>query len=69
MIETTVISVAGLSGRQCAEKIDNILTNSKGVDFATTNLEARAVTVVFNVAEISREAIVRAITDLGFEAH
>ncbi len=69
MIETTVISVAGLSGRQCAEKIDNILTNSKGVDFATTNLEARVVTVVFNVAEISREAIVRAITDLGFEAH
>ena len=69
MIETTVISVAGLSGRHSAEEIEKILSNSKGVDSATTNLDDHAVTVVFNVAEISREAIVRAITNLGFEAH
>ena len=69
MIETTVISVAGLSGRQGADEIERILTSNKGVDSAATSLDDHAVTVVFNVAEISREAIVRAITNLGFEAH
>ena len=69
MIETTVISVAGLSSRQCANKIDSILAGSNGVDSAMTSLESHAVTVVFDVGRISREAIVRAITDLGFEAH
>ena len=69
MIETTVISVAGLSGRQCVEKIDTILAGNIGVNSAATSLENHAVTVVFNVAKISREAIVRSITNLGFEAH
>ena len=69
MIETTVITVKGMSCSHCVEAIDGALLKINGVNSASANLDDGTVMVVHDVQKVSREALVRAVTDLGYEAN
>jgi len=40
-----------------------------GANSVSVSLEDASVAVIYDVEKVSREALVRAITDLGYEAH
>ena len=68
MIETTVIAIGGMTCPGCADTISNSLAKIDGVSSANTHYRDASASVIFNVRKISREALVRTVTDLGYEA-
>ncbi len=60
--------IIGMTGPGCAETINNTLAKIDGVNSASTHYRDASASVVFDVRKISREALVRTVTDLGYEA-
>jgi len=67
-METTVLKVAGMSCGGCVKSVTNVLTALPGVGKAEVTLLPGEAKVEFDPAQVTREAMARAIDDAGFEA-
>jgi len=67
-MENTVIKIGGMSCQGCVKNITGVLTGLAGVASADVSLEAAEAKVSFDPAAVSREALLGAIEDAGFDA-
>lgn len=67
-MENTVIKIGGMSCQGCVKNITGVLTGLAGVSAADVSLEAAEAKVSFDPAAVSREALLGAIEDAGFDA-
>ena len=67
-MENTVIKIGGMSCQGCVKNITGVLTGLDGVASADVSLEAAEAKVSFDPAAVSREALLGAIEDAGFDA-
>lgn len=67
-MESTVIKIGGMSCQGCVKNITGVLTALAGVASAEVSLEAGQATVAFDALAVSREALLGAIEDAGFDA-
>ena len=67
-MENTVIKIGGMSCQGCVKNINGVLGALAGVASAEVSLEAAEARVSFDAAAVSREALVEAIEDAGFDA-
>jgi len=67
-MENTVIKVGGMSCQGCVKNISGVLGALAGVASAEVSLEAGEARVVYDAQAVSREALVGAIEDAGFDA-
>ena len=64
---TETISVTEIHCGHCKASIEGALQPMEGVDTATVDIEARSVTVAYDDGTVSRDDLVRAIQDQGYE--
>jgi copper chaperone len=67
-METTVLKVSGMSCGGCVKSVTNVLTALPGVARAEVTLTPGEAKVDFDPAQVTREAMAKAIDDAGFEA-
>ncbi|MDP3539799.1 MAG: cation transporter [Azonexus sp.] len=67
-MENTIIKVGGMSCQGCVKNITGVLTSLDGVASAEVSLEAGEAKVAFDAQSVTREALVGAIEDAGFDA-
>jgi copper chaperone len=67
-METTTIKVSGMSCGGCVKSVTNVLPALPGVGKAEVTLQPGEARVEFDPAQVTREAMARAIDDAGFEA-
>ena len=67
-MENTVIKIGGMSCQGCVKNITGVLTGLAGVASADVSLEAAEAKVSFDPAAVSRDALLGAIEDAGFDA-
>jgi copper chaperone CopZ len=67
--KTVVYFVKGFSCVTCATGLDTMLGQQKGVTASKSTYPEGKVTVAFDPHEITEQAIVAFITDLGFTVH
>jgi Cu+-exporting ATPase len=66
---TTHLVIGGMSCSSCVNTIETHLKSLAGVKQARVSLVLQSGTVVFDPSEISAEAIVEEVNDIGFEAY
>jgi copper chaperone len=66
-MESVELKIDGMTCSGCVNSIQNALYRQDGVNKAVANVDSRLVTVEFDPAVISREGLVRAIADAGFD--
>lgn len=67
-MENTVIKVGGMSCQGCVKNITGVLGGMAGVASAEVSLEAAEARVAFDPQTVTREALVNAVEDAGFDA-
>ncbi|NTV72215.1 MAG: heavy-metal-associated domain-containing protein [Azonexaceae bacterium] len=67
-MENTVIKVGGMSCQGCVKNISSVLGAMVGVASAEVSLEAGEAKVAFDPQAVTRDALVNAIEDAGFDA-
>jgi len=67
-MENTIIKVGGMSCQGCVKNISGVLGGLAGVVTAEVSLEAGEARVVFDPQAVTRDALVNAIEDAGFDA-
>ncbi|MBU1365820.1 MAG: cation transporter [Gammaproteobacteria bacterium] len=67
-MENTIIKVGGMSCQGCVKNIGGVLGGMAGVASADVSLEAGEAKVAFDPQAVTREALVAAIEDAGFDA-
>ena len=67
-MEASVIKVGGMSCQGCVRNITGVLTALPGVAVAEVSLEGAEARVSFDPQVVSRNVLVRAIEDAGFDA-
>ena len=67
-METTVLKVSGMSCGGCVKSVTNVLTALPGVGKAEVTLQPGEAKVEFDPAQVTRDAMAKAIDDAGFEA-
>lgn len=67
-MENTVIKIGGMSCQGCVKNITGVLGGLAGVASAEVSLEAGEARVAFEPQTVSREALLAAIEDAGFDA-
>jgi copper chaperone len=67
-MENTVIKIGGMSCQGCVKNITGVLGGLAGVASADVSLEAGEARVAFEPQTVSREALLAAIEDAGFDA-
>lgn len=67
-MENTVIKIGGMSCQGCVKNITGVLGGLAGVASAEVSLEAGEARVAFETQTVSREALIAAIEDAGFDA-
>lgn len=67
-MENTVIKVGGMSCQGCVKNITAVLSGMAGVASAEVSLEAGETKVAYDPQIVSREALLSAIEDAGFDA-
>jgi Cu+-exporting ATPase len=60
------LPITGMTCASCASRIQNALSQLKGVDKATVNFAAERVTVFYNPPEASVDEFIKTIKDLGY---
>jgi copper chaperone len=68
MMDNTVIKVGGMSCQGCVKNITAVLTGMAGVASAEVSLEAGEAKVAYDAGMVTREALLGAIEDAGFDA-
>ena len=64
----TVIAVEGMHCVKCAAKVENALKALDGVKKAKVDLDKKCVSVVYDEAKVSVDAMKAAINAVGFKA-
>jgi len=67
-VENTVIKVGGMSCQGCVKNITGVLSGMAGVTRAEVSLEEGEARVVFDPQTVTRDALVNAVEDAGFDA-
>jgi copper chaperone len=67
-MENTIIKVGGMSCQGCVKNITGVLGGMAGVVSAEVSLEAAEARVAFDPQVVTREALVDAVEDAGFDA-
>ena len=67
-MENTVIKIGGMSCQGCVKNISGVLSALAGVSSAEISLEAAEGRVTFDPQVVTRDALVNAIEDAGFDA-
>ena len=67
-MENTVIKIGGMSCQGCVKNITGVLSAMPGVSSAEVSLEAAEGRVAFDAQVVTRDALVDAIEDAGFDA-
>lgn len=67
-MENTVIKVGGMSCQGCVKNITDVLNDMAGVASAEVSLDAGEATLAYDPRIVSREALLGAIEDAGFDA-
>jgi copper chaperone len=67
-MEDTIIKIGGMSCQGCVRNISGVLGGMAGVAAAEVSLEAGEARVSFDPQAVSREALVGAVEDAGFDA-
>ena len=62
------IKVSGMSCNHCKMAVENALKELKGVNEAKVDLPGNQVKVVYDPGAVSRQAIVEAINEAGYQA-
>ena len=67
-MENTVIKVGGMICQGCVKNITDVLNGMSGVASAEVSLDAGEAKLAFDPQLVSREALLSAIEDAGFDA-
>jgi copper chaperone len=67
-MENTIIKVGGMSCQGCVKNITGVLGAMAGVASADVSLEAAEARVAFDPLVVTRDALVGAVEDAGFDA-
>ena len=67
-MDTTILTVGGMTCGGCVRSVANVLKALPGVEGAEVSLEQAQAKVSFDPARINLTAIRKAIADAGFEA-
>ena len=67
-MENTVIKVGGMSCQGCVKNITGVLNGMAGVSNAEVSLEAGEARVAFDPQTVTRDVLVNAVEDAGFDA-
>jgi copper chaperone len=67
-METMVLKVSGMSCGGCVKSVTTVLEALAGVAKADVSLEKGEAVVGYEAGKVSREQMVQAIDDAGFEA-
>lgn len=67
-MENTVIKVGGMSCQGCVKNITDVLSSLAGVSSAVVSLNAGEAKLVYDPQQVSREVLLTAIEDAGFDA-
>ena len=67
-MENTVIKVGGMSCQGCVKNVTDVLNGMGGVASAEVSLDAGEAKLAFDPQRVSREALLSAIEDAGFDA-
>jgi copper chaperone len=67
-METTTIKVDGMSCGGCVKSVTGVLTALDGVASADVSLERKQAVVEFDAAKVTRDQLMAAIEDAGFDA-
>ena len=67
-MEYVVIKVGGMSCQGCVKNITDVLNGMSGVASAEVSLDAGEAKLTFDPQLVSREALLGAIEDAGFDA-
>ncbi|MBO8138080.1 MAG: heavy-metal-associated domain-containing protein [Desulfotomaculum sp.] len=63
------IKVNGMSCGHCTAAVEKALRALPGVEKAAANLEEKSVTVTYDPGKTSREGIIKAIEEEGYEVY
>jgi len=67
-MDNTVITIGGMSCQGCVKTITGVLNALAGVSRAEVSLEAGEAKVAFDSQRVTRDALLNAIEDAGFDA-
>ncbi len=67
-MENTLIKIGGMSCQGCVKNITGVLSAMTGVSSAEVSLDAGEGRVAFDPQVVTRDALVNAIEDAGFDA-
>ena len=67
-METIVLKVCGMSCGGCVKSVTGVLEALPGVGKAEVSLERNEAVISYEAGKVSREQLVQAIDDAGFEA-
>jgi copper chaperone len=67
-MKSQTITVQGMSCGHCVKRVEQAARALAGVDQASVDLNAKRLSVTFNEATISAEAIVAAVSAAGYPA-
>lgn len=67
-METTILKVGGMSCGGCVKSVTGVLEALPGVGKADVSLEKGEAQVAFDLGRVTRDALIQAVADAGFEA-
>ncbi len=67
-MDNTIIKVGGMSCQGCVKNITGVLNGMAGVSTAEVSLEAGEARDEFDAQQVTRNALIAAIEDAGFDA-
>ena len=67
-METTIITIGGMSCGGCVKNVTGVLTALPGVVRADVSLEQGRAAVECDLAQVTRAELLEAIEDAGFDA-
>jgi len=67
-MDHTVIQIEGMSCGGCVKSVNGALAALPGVGRTEVSLEEKQATVEFDPAQVSREQLLAAVEDAGFDA-
>ena len=67
-MENTIIKIGGMSCQGCVKNITGVLSSMAGVASADVSLDAAEARVAFDPQTVTRDTLVNAVEDAGFDA-
>ncbi|WP_273849985.1 heavy-metal-associated domain-containing protein [Guptibacillus spartinae] len=61
------ISVAGMKGENCIQKIESALLSLNGIERALADLKKETVTILFDEEAVEQSTIMQTIEEAGYE--